>query len=128
MAVHQERGLDELLNQLPPEDAKEVLKDLVFDSIRETLGHSDTVMAKVDDLTNQTGETREDALLKALLLYERALRANRQGQRLVVVGPEYQFIQEIIGLGRDRRDLIAPETAGSDLHDRGLAESGNLAG
>ncbi len=108
MAVHQERGLDELLDKLPPEDAKEVVKDLVFDSIRETLGHSDAVMAEVDDLTSKTGDTKEDLLLKALTLYEAALEATQKGQRLVLLGPDYQFIQEIVGI-----DRVKPEAATS---------------
>jgi hypothetical protein len=149
MAEQQEGKLDKLLDRMPPEDAKEIVKAVVaivkdtadtsrgtvikampdiLRSVREMLGHTDTVMAKVDDLTSKTGDTREDILLKALILYEAALEAKRKGQRLVVVGPDYRFVREIIGIDRDRRDRITKEIGGSDREDRGHAESGNLAG
>ena len=88
MAVHQERGLDELLNKLPPEDAKEVVKDLVFDSIRETLGHSDAVMAEVTisrarpAIPGRTAPEGADAV-------RGGTRGDAKGQRLVLVGPDY---------------------------------------
>jgi hypothetical protein len=117
MADNQERGLDTLLNKLPPEDARQFVEvtqniivgaikahvpDLaaVFDSVRETLGHTDAEMAEVEEITSKTGDTREDALLKALLLYEAALEAKRNGQRLVLVGSDYRFIREFVGLDR----------------------------
>ena len=83
MADDRERGLDAILNKLPLEDAKEIVKGLVFDSIREgRLGQSDAVRAMVEGLTSETGDTREDRLLKALILYEAAVEAVRKGQRL----------------------------------------------
>jgi hypothetical protein len=108
MAVHQDRGLDELLDNLSREDAKEIVKSLIVDSIRETLGHSDAVMTMVDDLTSETGDTREDLLLKAMILFETALKATRKGQRLVLVESDYRFIQEIVGI-----DRLKPEAATS---------------
>jgi hypothetical protein len=129
MAVQQERGLDALLNKLPPDDAKEfvkavtaIMKDAadstretvlgtlpdILRFVRETLGYTDSVLAEVEDLTNKTGDTREDLLLKALTLYEAALEATQKGQRLVLVGPDYRFIQEIVGI-----DRVKPEAATS---------------
>ena len=72
------------------------------------LGLTDTVLAEVEDLTSKTGDTKEDLLLKALTLYEAALEARQKGQRLVLVGPDYRFIQEIVGI-----DRVKPETATS---------------
>jgi hypothetical protein len=115
MAVHQDRGLDELLDKLPREDAKDIVKSLIVDSIRETLGQSDAVMAMVDDLTSETGDTREDLLLKAMILFETALKATRKGQRLVLVESDYRFIQEIVGI-----DRLKPEAATSE----NIAKSG----
>lgn len=108
MADERERKLDAILNKLPLEDTKEIVKALVFDSIRETLGQSDAVMAMVEDLTSETGDTREDLLLKALILYDAALKAKRKGQRLVLVEPDYRFIREIVGI--DREDRAHTET------------------
>jgi hypothetical protein len=115
MANDRDQGLDGILKDLPPDDAKEILKGLVFDSIRERLGHSDAVMAMVDDLTSETGDTREDLLLKAVILFETALKATRKGQRLVLVEPDYRFIQEIVGI-----DRLKPEAATSE----NIAKSG----
>jgi hypothetical protein len=128
MANDQERGLDELLNKLPPEDAKEIVKAVVaimkdaadssrgtvieampdiLRSVREMLGHTDAVMAEVEDITNKTGDTKEDVLLKALTLYEAALEATQKGQRLVLVGPDYRFIREIVGINRVQPEVTA---------------------
>ncbi len=122
MADEQERTLDDLLKKLPAEDAKEIVKavasltkdmvaqlkkDLAPDIVKlvqEMVGHSDAVMAEVADLEDKTGDTREDVLLKALSLYEAALEAKQKGQRLVVVGPDYRFIREIVGFDRAGRE------------------------
>jgi hypothetical protein len=126
MPEDQERTLDELLKKLPPEDAKAMVKalanitqamvdksltqlkkDLAPDILRliqGMMGHSDAVIAEVADLENKTGDTREDVLLKALSLYEAALEAKQKGQRLVVVGPDYRFIREIVGFDRAGRE------------------------
>jgi hypothetical protein len=97
------------------EDAKEIMKSLIVDSIRESLGHSDAVMTMVDDLTSETGDTREDVLLKALILFEAALKATQKGQRLVLVESDYRFIREIVGI-----DRLKPEAATSE----NIAKSG----
>ncbi len=122
MADDQDQGLDAILKKLSPEDAKLFMKlaaatavdaveariPALFGSIREMLGLTDTVLAEVEDLTSKTGDTKEDLLLKALTLYEAALEARQKGQRLVLVGPDYRFIQEIVGI-----DRVKPETATS---------------
>ena len=53
-----------------------------------------TVMAK-------TGASAEDALLLALTLYDIAIDATRQGQRLVLLDNEYRFVREVTGLTRE---------------------------
>ena len=117
MADDQEPGLDAILKKLSPEDAKQLMRIVVetamdavearipglFGSVRDMLGYTDTVLAEVEDLTNKTGDTREDVLLKALILYEAAVDATQKGQRLVLVEPDYRFIREIVGIGRDDR-------------------------
>jgi hypothetical protein len=66
----------------------------------------------VEDLALKTGDSSEDVLLKALALYEAAIEARKKGQRLVLVGRDYQFIREIVGFGKesqvsDQRELVA---------------------
>lgn len=136
MADDKNRGIDELLNELPPEDARRIVETLgrslsqaVLDNIQskiktefmpnirkyiqdmsgnpefrkdiqEMTGYSDAVASEVEAITSETGDSKEDVLLKALLLYEEALEASQNGQRLVVVGPDYRYIKEIVGLRR----------------------------
>lgn len=133
MADNEQRGLDEVLNKLPPEDADAIVKEVVaimkdaadttrsrvieavpdiLRSMREKLGYSDAVMDEIEDISSKTGDTREDTLLKALVLYEAALEANQKGQRLVLVGPDYRFIREIVGFDRvDREPVQAGNSA-----------------
>ena len=122
MADEQGKGLDAILKKLSPEDARLFMKAVadttfeavearipgLFGSVRDMLGYTDAVLAEVEDLTNKTGDTREDLLLKALTLYEAAFEATQKGQRLVLVGPDYRFIQEIVGI-----DRVKPEAATS---------------
>jgi hypothetical protein len=118
MVDNEERGLDELLKKLPAAEAKELVKSVVamtlreldkgsvpetFHAVKEMLGHTDAVMAEVEELRGRTGDTKEDLLLKALALFEAALEATQKGQRLVVVSPDYRFIKEIIGIDRVAR-------------------------
>jgi hypothetical protein len=120
----QEKRLDELLQDVPPEKSKVLLQIIgksvlseiqqkiipqTIAAIRKELGHSDVVLDAVDELASKTTDTREDVLLKALSLYEAAVEAKQRGQRLVVVGPEYQFIREIIGFDQLERESARHE-------------------
>ena len=152
MADSEDRRLDEILNKLPAAEARELVKSLVITTLREldtdlipetlhtvqeTLGHTDAVMAAVEELRGNTGDTKEDVLLKALTLYEAALGANEKGQRLVVVGPDYRFIREIIGFDRSDRESVrsavdasgAPYAHGKQVGVAGEpGRRGNIAG
>ncbi|MFI5456099.1 MAG: hypothetical protein ACHRXM_11680 [Isosphaerales bacterium] len=78
---------------------------------KKALGHSDAVLNAVDEIANKTSDTKEDVLLKALSLYEAAIDAKRKNQRLVLVGPEYQFIREIVGFDELKREFSQHATA-----------------
>jgi hypothetical protein len=126
MSDNEQRSPDELalsnLSKPWSEDAKEfawalvkIMHDLKVGqeglshnvkALQEMLGHSDAVRAKVEEIADESGDTQEDVLLKALRLYEVALEANRKGQRLVLVGPDYRFIREIVGLDRVDREPV----------------------
>lgn len=128
MADNEHRSLDELLKKLPPEDAGEIVKSVVkvatdaidssvsrltsdlvpkvFELVREQLGFSDAVLAEIQNISSESGDSYEDLLLKALLLYKAALEATQKGQRLVVVGPDYRFIREIVGIGSANREPV----------------------
>ena len=116
-----EKRLNELLEGIPPEKAISLIRTLVRTTIGEfaktiipqtievaihELGHSVAVTNAVDEIANETGDTAEDVLLKALSLYEAAIEAKRRNQRLVVVGPDYRFAREIVGF-----DQSVPEAA-----------------
>ena len=117
--MEQEKKLGEILKNVPPEKAGELIKFIMgmvttnlmdrvvpesFNRIREVLGHSDVVLGVVNDLAEKTADSREDVLLKALSLYEVAIEAKQRNERLVLVGHDYQFIREIIGLEQRNRD------------------------
>jgi hypothetical protein len=115
----QEKRLSEILKELPPERAANLIKLIIgmvwselrsivvpetLDTIRDQLGHSDVVLRAVEELTEKTTDSREDVLLKALSLYDAAIEAKKRNQRLVLVGPDYQFIREIVGFDRTKQE------------------------
>jgi len=117
-----EQKVNKVLQKLSPEDADFIIQSTVtkvldqikddrlfqgvFDRVQRGLGHSDNVIIAVDDLARKTGDTKEDVLFKALALFEAAVEAKQKGQRLVLVGPDYRFIKEIVGF-----EQIKPESA-----------------
>jgi hypothetical protein len=125
-ATEQEDRLSELVKTVPPEKALALVravmdrvttmfKDEVIPEsvnlIRQELGKSDAVTRNVDEIARNTGDSREDVLLKALSLYEAAIDAKRKNQRLVVVGPDYHFIKEIVGFEQARCDAAQASAA-----------------
>ena len=69
------------------------LREADIDAIRY-----EAVAEAIDKLVAKTGDNREDLLLKALTLYEVAIDAAREGQRLAMLGQDYRFIREVVGL------------------------------
>jgi hypothetical protein len=102
-------------------EAREIFKNLMAQILRENLDlrkasvdaiRSEAVSEAVDELMKKTGDNREDLLLKALTLYKAAVDAARKGQRLALLGQDYQFIREIIGLeeptsGKKHRESVS---------------------
>ncbi len=115
---------NEIFQKIPPEDydliiqaaaikvldqVKEVLIKPCIESTMRSRGYSDAVLLAADELAESTGETSEDVLLKALTLYEIALDAKKKGQRVILTGPDYHFIREIVGF-----DQAISESAGRE--------------
>jgi hypothetical protein len=108
-----ERQFDEAVKDVPPENVmrlilkillaqiaegiKETIVPQSIDIIRQQLGYTDAVANAVNEITHKTSDSRGELLLKVLSLYETAIKAKQKDQRLVLVGPEYRFIREIIG-------------------------------
>jgi hypothetical protein len=118
-----ERQFDEAVKDVPPEKVMRLMKTLlaqIADSVKETivpqsidmfrqqLGYTDAVANAVNEITHRTSDSREELLLKALSLYETAIEAKQNDQRLVLVGPEYRFIREIIGFDQIKSENHLP--------------------
>jgi hypothetical protein len=66
----------------------------------EALTALGSVSAYAGQLAEQSGDSEEDLLWKALALYETALEAKDHDHRIVIVTKDYKFVQEITGIGR----------------------------
>ena len=60
-------------------------------------------------VTSKTGNTPEDAISIALTLYDVAIDAAKQGQRLLLVDEDYRFIREVTGLTRNVSEQASTE-------------------
>jgi hypothetical protein len=119
---NEDEKLNQLLKKVPPGEAVGIVKDITemvmrqlkdggvqrivnesLDGMRQSLGHTDAVLGAVEDLVQKTGDTNEDVLLKALALYDAAIKARQKGQRLVLVGRDYQFVREIVGFDQEEQ-------------------------
>jgi hypothetical protein len=118
-----ERQFDEAVKDVPPEKVMQLMKILLaqiadgvketivpqsIDMIRQQLGYTDAVANAVNEITHRTSDSREELLLKALSLYETAIEAIQKDQRLVLVGPEYRFVREIIGFDQIKSENHLP--------------------
>jgi hypothetical protein len=123
-----EQKVDEILQNLSPEDSKYVIQATVtkvLDEVKDALlnraferamrssGLSDAVVLAADELAKRTGDSEEDLLLKALSLYEAALEGKEKGQRLILVGPDYKFIKEIVGFEKTSPEPVERESVAS---------------
>lgn len=89
------------------------LRGSIADAFRDR-GFTEAVTQTLDQLVYRTGDSKEDILLKALSLYEEALRAFEQGERLAVLGKDYRFIREIVGFEHtDRKPAVTEFASGS---------------
>jgi hypothetical protein len=79
------------------DQVKEALIKPCIESMLRSLGHSDAVFLAADELAKRTGDSEEDVLLKALSLYEAAIEGKEKGLRVILVGPDYKYIKEIVG-------------------------------
>ena len=65
---------------------------------------SELVNETLATIAAKTGASPEDAMVMALTLYDVAVDAMRQGQRLVLVDNDYRFVREVTGLLQDKSD------------------------
>jgi hypothetical protein len=98
------------LSKLSPDDLQALFRH-VDRHVRESLGldgtlhrlavesvRSEHVSEALHAVTAKTGASPENAMVMALTLYEVAIDAMRQGQRLVLVDKDYRFVREVTGL------------------------------
>ena len=76
-----------------------LLQRLAVPSVRSELIHE-----TLTSITAKTGTTPEDAMVMALTLYDVAVDATRQGQRVVLVDKDYRFVREVTGLLQAKPD------------------------
>jgi hypothetical protein len=77
-----------------------LLEKLAVESVR-----SQQVNESLRVITAKTGTTPEKAMIMALALYEVAIDAISQDQRLVLVDKEYGFVREITGVLEKKPNL-----------------------
>ena len=81
-----------------------------FENRSRELVRSEGVSEALDRLVEKTGDNREDLLQMALTLYEVVIDAVNKGQRVALLGPDYQFVREIVGFNRPKSEANEPET------------------
>ncbi len=86
------------------------LRGSIASAFRE-VGFTEAVTEALDQLASRTRDPKEDILLKALSLYEEAIRVFASGERLAVLGKDYRFIREIVGFDHGDRVPVATEAA-----------------
>jgi hypothetical protein len=59
---------------------------------------SELINETLTAITEKTGAIPEEAMVLALTLYDVAVDATRQGQRLILVDKDYRFVREVTGL------------------------------
>lgn len=94
---------DQIIEQLRRVPSVELFSSLFEDSTANV----DALLRLVE----KTGDTPEDVLLKALTLYEVAFDAtHEENQRLVLATHDYDFVREIVGLGKEEVETQDVET------------------
>jgi hypothetical protein len=102
----------ETLKSLPLEEAAEhfdLMKRMIDDSLQQRLpslmrglGYSEEIAGLVHLLAAKSGDAKEDVLRKALTLYGLALDAVEKGNRLAILNPQDEIVQEITGFEPSR--------------------------
>lgn len=98
------KGLDEektdalvdYLAEVTAETLKRAAPPVAENVLRE-LGHTEEVAGLLQLLAAKSGDSREGVLRKALNLYGIALDVLERGDRLAILNPEDEIVQEITG-------------------------------
>jgi hypothetical protein len=111
--ANQDDRLAEFLQKLPPGDASKLmvgfLKEIAEDAVRhaipvslrefyEQIGYSDEVPTLLEDLTARTGESGAVILRKALRLLSAAWDAEEEGNRIAILTPDDEIVQDVVGI------------------------------
>ena len=60
---------------------------------------TDDMMALIDSMTRESGDSRQDVLWKGLTLYLKASEAEREGRKLAILDDDDVIVEEILGIG-----------------------------
>ena len=71
---------------------------------------SNPVNLALANVVAKTGTSEEEALLLAITLYDLAVDAAANGQRLVLLDKDYHFVKELVGLGLKKPEAVVHES------------------
>lgn len=80
-----------------PSTIEKILSPRLVDAFQK-LGYTEEVAGLVQLLAARSGDSRESVLRKALTLYGLALDANEKGNKLAVLSPDDEIVQDITGI------------------------------
>ena len=109
---HKVQLLTQELRAIASRAAREAVEETLpaaLDHYREErLGYSDEVAGLVRLLAGKTNDSKENVLSKALTLYGLAVDAHENGNRLSILNPEDEIVQDIVGFDDDRSVTATP--------------------
>ena len=100
LSENQVKAVVRFVSKVSRDTLTEVLPAQIRAALADTLtsvGYTEEIAGLVQLLAARSGDSREDTLKKALTLYGLALDARRQGNRLAILSPEDDIVQDIIG-------------------------------
>lgn len=105
LPVHKVQLFTQELQSIASRAAREAVEETLpaaLDHYREEkLGYTDEVAGLVRLLAGKTNDSKENVLAKALTLYGLAFDAHENGNRLSILNPEDEIVQDIVGFDDD---------------------------
>ena len=105
-----DKDREEILDFIKRQIVEIIKEDQELRMISEKAARSESVSAALRGVVEKTGEATEEALLNALTLYEVAIDAVKQGQRLALLSKDYRYIREIVGVGHPKLETADHES------------------
>ena len=93
--------LQSIASRAAREAVEETLPAALDHYREEKLGYTDEVAGLVRLLAGKTNDSKENVLAKALTLYGLAFDAHENGNRLSILNPEDEIVQDIVGFDDD---------------------------